>query len=74
MLNRTRTLAMIVTLTMMLIVWANAGQESLWAEDFRIDSKVFQGNDTEPQGTTATIFSNGRVYDVQSKNPRNHRL
>jgi hypothetical protein len=67
MLIRTRTLAMIVTLTMMLIVWANAGQETLWAEDFRIDSKVFQGNDIEPHGTTSTIFSNGRVYDVQSK-------
>jgi len=36
---------------------------SLRADDFRIDSRVFQGKDEQPQSESTTIFANGRIYD-----------
>ncbi len=33
------------------------------ADDFRIDSRVYQGKDELPQSESTTIFANGRIYD-----------
>jgi hypothetical protein len=36
---------------------------SLHADDFRVESRVFQGKDEQPQSESTTIFANGRIYD-----------
>jgi hypothetical protein len=36
---------------------------SLHADEFRIESRVFQGKDEQPQSESTTIFANGRIYD-----------
>jgi hypothetical protein len=32
-------------------------------DEFRIESRVFQGKDEQPQSESTTIFANGRIYD-----------
>jgi hypothetical protein len=36
-------------------------------EDFRVDTRVFQGRDELPHATNTTIFRNGQVYDIQTE-------
>ncbi|MEX2092442.1 MAG: hypothetical protein WD971_07180 [Pirellulales bacterium] len=37
------------------------------AEDFRIETKIFVGDEEEPQSTTTTLFQGGVVYDFLAK-------
>lgn len=50
-------------------VWSavNAGRVCGGQEDFRVESKVFAGNDKEPRSESTTIFSQGVAYDYLQK-------
>ncbi|HPP52445.1 MAG TPA: hypothetical protein PK777_05810, partial [Thermoguttaceae bacterium] len=40
-----------------------------WALDFRMENKVYLGQQREPSVETTTIFYNGAVYDFLKKPP-----
>ncbi len=37
------------------------------ADDFRIETKVFTGKETEPSSETLTLFRGGQVFDFLTK-------
>lgn len=39
------------------------------AEDFRVDTEIFRGEEKEPAAETLTLFSNGLVYDFMLTGP-----
>jgi hypothetical protein len=46
---------------------AAALQANAAADDFRIESKIYVGNQTEPSSESLTLFRGGQVYDFLSK-------
>lgn len=49
---------------------ATEGFAPAWAEDFRIETKVFVDNDKAPVSQTVTLFRAGVVYDYLADPPR----
>ena len=54
------------TLTLTLTAWCALGL----ADDFRIETKLFNGGGKEPVSQTTTLFKAGRVYDYLSGPPQ----
>ena len=40
------------------------------AEDFRVDTEVFNGDEKEPFAESLTLFAGGRVYDFLLNEPQ----
>lgn len=55
----------LATLFLALVAVAPAGL--VRAEDFRVENKVFSGNDSDPSVESTTLFYNGVVYDYLKK-------
>lgn len=50
-----------------LFAMAEQGQQ-VWAQEFKIDTQVYVGNDKQPIGQHLTLFSDGMIFDFQMSN------
>ena len=61
----------IILLAMLLITGVS---QPAWAQQFRIETQIYVGEVAETASENTTLFSDGLVYDVQSKGGQTHEV
>jgi len=67
MVARMKTYGLTTVGAMVVLAALAAGTRPSWAEDFRVENKMFVGNESTPKSESTTIFHQGIVYDYLEK-------